>query len=41
MDTSDVVSATYRTDNFISNEKARFNELNKRLKELCAMATQF
>ena len=33
MDTSDVVSATYRTDNFISNEKARFNELNKRLKE--------
>lgn len=33
MDTSDVVSATYRADNFISNEKARFNELNKRLKE--------
>ena len=33
IDTSDVVSATYRTDNFISNEKARFNELNKRLKE--------
>ena len=31
--TSDVVAATYRTDNFISNEKARFNELTKRLKE--------
>ena len=31
--TSDVVAATYRADNFISNEKARFNELTKRLKE--------
>ncbi|ACO62584.1 predicted protein [Micromonas commoda] len=31
--TSDVVAATYRPDNFISNEKARFNELTKRLKE--------
>ena len=31
--TSDVVDATYRTDNFVSNEKARFNELTKRLKD--------